>query len=109
MKQVFLATVLVALTSEVAAFHWTDLGQFLPEDFPTTKKERRQRMKDAGWIELSDDHRNFVRDRGHEHALKAISHRDKLGEMMGLPAKTDYYGAATKGHRHLLAAGSDEN
>jgi hypothetical protein len=51
-------------------------------------------MKDAGWKEFSDGHRQKVRYHAHEHSLKANAHREKLGEMMGLPAKTDYYAAA---------------
>lgn len=84
---------MMAMTYQVDALHWTDLGAILPEGFPVTKKEKMQRMKDAGWTEPGEAHRQKVRYHAHEHALKANAHREKLGKMMGLPAKIDYYAA----------------
>merc|ERR1712100_121574 len=53
--------------------------------------------------------KTFVSQKAHEHTMNAVAHREKLGKMMGLPPRTDYYALAHQGHSYYLAAGSGED
>lgn len=80
----------LALLGTAQATVFDDVSEFFAS-IPVTKRDRMALMDPSLRTVHTEAEKKNIAAFSHKHTLRATSHREILGEKMGLPKRTPYY------------------